>query len=192
MHLDLPPWLCDLRLVAPAREGPIQQAVKDSARAKDPVVKTSPSSAAAADSIPDWGAKISRVSQPKKNRSDIVTSSIKTLKMVHIKKKNLKKKCYLFYFWFCWVFVAEQGLPPVVASGHYSSLRCLGFLRWWLLLLWSPGSGWAVSIVAAHEFCCPTRHVESSRTGDQTCVPCFSRWILIHCTTREKILKKKE
>ena len=84
--------------MAPAREGPIQQAAKDSARAKDPVVKTSPSSAAAADSIPDWGAKISRVSQPKKNRSDIVTSSIKTLKMVHIKKKIFKKNVICFIF----------------------------------------------------------------------------------------------
>ena len=29
------------------------------------------------------------------------------------------------------------------------------------------------------------RHVESSWTGDQTCVLCIGGWILSHCTTRE-------
>ena len=51
--------------MAPAREGPIQQAVKNKAGVKDPVVKTSPSSAGGVGSIPDRGARISRVSQPK-------------------------------------------------------------------------------------------------------------------------------
>ena len=37
-------------------------------------------------SIPGWGAKIPHALGPK-NRSNIVTNSIKTLKMVHIKKK---------------------------------------------------------------------------------------------------------
>ena len=79
--------------------------------------------------------------------------------MVHIKKKKiLKKKSYLFYFWLCWVFIAEQGLSLVVTSGH-SSLRCMGFSLRWLLLLWSPGSRWAVSVVVAHELCCPARHL---------------------------------
>ena len=45
--------------------------------------------------IPGWGAKITHVSWPKKpihkNRSNIVTSLTKTLKMVHIKKKNKKE-----------------------------------------------------------------------------------------------------
>ena len=44
------------------------------------------------------------------------------------------------YFWLCWVFVAACGLSLVAASGGYSSLRCRGFLLWWLLLLWSTGS----------------------------------------------------
>ena len=29
------------------------------------------------------------------------------------------------------------------------------------------------------------RHVESSQTRDQTCVPYVGRWILIHCTIKE-------
>ena len=40
---------------------------------------------------------------------------------------------YLFiYLWLCCVFIAERGLPLVVASG--------GFSLSWLLLLWSTGS----------------------------------------------------
>ena len=44
-------------------------------------------------SVPGWGAKISYASQPKKNtpkqnRSNIVTNSIKSLKMVHMEKKK--------------------------------------------------------------------------------------------------------
>ena len=37
---------------------------------------------------------------------------------------------------------------------------------------------WRVGLVA------PPR-VEYSQTGDRTCTPCFSRWILIYCTTTE-------
>ena len=44
------------------------------------------------------------------------------------------------YFWFCWVSVAARGLSLVVASGGYSSLRCVGFSLRWLLLLQSMGS----------------------------------------------------
>ena len=49
------------------------------------------------------------------------------------------KKINLFilftYFWLCWVFVAVHGLSLVAVSGGYSSLRCVGFSLWWLLLL---------------------------------------------------------
>ena len=45
-----------------------------------------------------------------------------------------------FVFWLHWVFVAARGLSLVVASGGYSSLRCVGVLLPWLLLLWSTGS----------------------------------------------------
>ena len=45
----------------------------------------------------------------------------------------------IFNFWLCWVFVAAHRLSLVVESGVYSSLRCMGFSLWWLLL-WSTGS----------------------------------------------------
>ena len=53
------------------------------------MVKTSPSNAGGAGSIPGQGAKIPHISQSKnqniKNRSNITTNSIKTLKMIHFK-----------------------------------------------------------------------------------------------------------
>ena len=61
-----------------------------------PVVKTSPSNAGVMDSIPGQGAKIPHASQPKdqniKNRSNVVTNSVKSLKMVHIKNILTKKR----------------------------------------------------------------------------------------------------
>ena len=61
-----------------------------------PVVKASPSNAGGAGSSPGQGAKIPYASWPKNqyanDRSNMVTNSIKTLKMVRIKKKILKKK----------------------------------------------------------------------------------------------------
>ena len=56
-----------------------------------PVVKTSLSSAGDAGLIPGLGAKIPHASQPKNQnikQSNFVTNSIKTLKMVHIKKNS--------------------------------------------------------------------------------------------------------
>ena len=56
-----------------------------------PVVKTSLSSAGDAGSIPGLGAKIPHALQPKNQnikQSNFVTNSIKTLKMVHIKKNS--------------------------------------------------------------------------------------------------------
>ena len=48
---------------------------------------------------------------------------------------------YLFiYLGLRWVFVAARSLSLVVASGGYSSLRCVGFSLQWLLLLQSAGS----------------------------------------------------
>ena len=44
------------------------------------------------------------------------------------------------YFWLRWVFVAVRWLSLVVASGGYSSLRCMGFSSQWLLLLQGMGS----------------------------------------------------
>ena len=57
------------------------------------MVKTLPSNAGGTRLIPGRGAGIPHVSQPKNqniNRSNIVTNSIKMLKIIHI-KKNLKK-----------------------------------------------------------------------------------------------------
>ena len=59
------------------------------------MVETLPSRAEGAGLVPAQGAKILNASQPKnkhkkKKRNNTVTNSIKTLKMVHI-KKNLKK-----------------------------------------------------------------------------------------------------
>ena len=49
--------------------------------------------------------------------------------------------CLVFiYFWLHWVFLAARGLSLGVASGGYSSLSCVGFSLWWLLLLWNTGS----------------------------------------------------
>ena len=55
-----------------------------------PVVKTSPSNTGAVGSIPDWGAKISHASQWKNRTVNVVTNSVRTLKMVHVKKKKAK------------------------------------------------------------------------------------------------------
>ena len=78
---------------------------------------------------------------------------------------HLKKKTHLFiYFWLRWVFVAAHGLSLVVASGG-------------LLLLQSTGSR-RTGLVAL-------RHVGSSQTRAQTCVPCIGRRLFNHCTTRE-------
>ena len=63
------------------------------------MVKTSPSNVEGMGSIPGGGAKIPHASQPKnQNRSNVVTNSIKTLKMVHIKKIFKIISSDLFYF----------------------------------------------------------------------------------------------
>ena len=60
------------------------------------MVKTSSSNGGGVGSIPGWGAKIPHASWPKnqniKNKSNIVTNSIRLYKMVHIKNKNKNKK----------------------------------------------------------------------------------------------------
>ena len=66
------------------------------------MVKTLPSNAGGVGSIPGQGAKIPHASQPKNQniiQSNIVTNSVKNLKVVHIKKikkQNLKKCGYSF------------------------------------------------------------------------------------------------
>ena len=111
---------------------------------------------------------------------------------------------YFIYFWLFWVFVAARGLSLVAASGGYSSLRCAGFSLQWLLSLWSTGSRrvgfsscgtWAQQLWLTgsraqaqqlwHTSPVAPRHVGSSRTRDQTRVPCIGRRTLNHCATRE-------
>ena len=48
-------------------------------------------------------------------------------------------KKLLIYFWLLWVFVAACRLSLAVSSRSYSSLQCMGFSLWWLLLLWGMG-----------------------------------------------------
>ena len=70
-------------------------------------------------------------------------------------------KNFLLCICFClrWVLVSLLRLPLVA-----------GFSLWWLLLLWSIGSGHSGSVVVALGLAA-LRHVGSSRTRDQTCVP---------------------
>ena len=56
----------------------------------DPVANTSPSNARDVGLILGWGTKISQLAakKPRHKTGNTVTSSIKTLKIVHIKKKS--------------------------------------------------------------------------------------------------------
>lgn len=77
------------------------------------------------------------------------------------------------------------GFLWLLASWGCSSLRCLGFLLWWLLSSWSTGSR-----AHSHSSCgsqVAPQHVESSKTRVQTSVPCVGWQILNHCAT-EKVL----
>ena len=75
-------------------------------------------------------------------------------------------------------------ISVVVKSGSYShcvawALYCPAFSCCWGCALGVQTQKlWCTGLVAL-------RHVESSRTRDQTRVPCPGRWTLIHCTTRE-------
>ena len=72
------------------------------------------------------------------------------------------------YFWLRWVFVAARGLSLDAVSGGYSSLRCVGFLLRWLLLLRSTGS----------------RHAGFSSCGTRS-LECW----LSSCGTRAQLLR---
>ena len=56
-----------------------------------PVVEILPFSTRGVGLIPGWRAKIPHVSWPKSQTNNILTNSIKTFKMIHIKNKSLKK-----------------------------------------------------------------------------------------------------
>ena len=71
-----------------------------------------------------------------------------------------------------------------MVRGGYSSLQCVGFSLWWLLLLQSASYGCMASVVVVHRLSCP-RHAKSFQTRDQTYIPCIGRQILNHWTTKE-------
>ena len=94
---------------------------------------------------------------------------------------QLKKKWYIFS-------CAGSSLlcrPSLVAESRgYSSLQCMGFSLWWLLL-WSTGSRvHRLQQLQPINLVVPW-HVVSSWSRDQTGVPCIARQILNHWTTRE-------
>ena len=69
----------------------------------------------------------------KSNDIRIAPASIKTYFVL--------KKIYLFmYLWPHWVFAAAYRLSLLAASRGYSSLWCVPFSLWWLVLSWSMGS----------------------------------------------------
>ena len=70
-----------------------------------------------------------------------------------------------------------------MVRGGYSSLKCVGF-SWWLLLLQSASYGCMASVVAVHRLSC-LKHAKSFQTRDRTYIPCVGRQILNHWTTRE-------
>ena len=73
----------------------------------------------------------------------------------------------------CWVFVSVRGLSLVVASGGHSSLRCAGLSLSRPLLLRSPGSRCAGSVVVAHG---PICSVACGIFPDQGSNPCPLHW----------------
>ena len=78
--------------------------------------------------------------------------------------KEFFKKIYLFSLFLAMMgLLAARRLPLVVASGGFSLLSCVGFSLWWLLSLWSSGSGCTDfsscntclgSVVGAHRLSC--------------------------------------
>ena len=115
----------------------------------------------------------------------------------HLKEAKSSSKLFyiLFIYWLRWTLVALCRLSPVVVTGGYSPVAAHGLLIAVASLVEGSGSrysdysscsmqvqqSWLKVLVALW-------HVESSRTRDQTCVPCTGGRILIHCITKE-ILK---
>ena len=70
----------------------------------------------------------------------LLFSSIFDIKMAIQKFTNFDKYLLIYLFGCVGSLLLRLGFPLVVASGGYSSLRCVGFSLWWLLLLRSTGS----------------------------------------------------
>ena len=89
----------------------------------------------------------------------------------------------LFSFGCAGPFFAARGLSLGAASRNYTNC-CAGFSLLQLLLLQSTSFGAQAQYLCCLSLVAP-RHMVSSQTRDQTCVPCTGRWILYHWTTRE-------
>ena len=81
---------------------------------------------------------------------------------------------YLFiYLWLCWVFVSVRGLSLGAASGGHSSSRCAGLSLSRPLLLRSPGSRCAGSVIVAHG---PSCSAACGIFPDRGSNPCPLHW----------------
>ena len=85
--------------------------------------------------------------------------------------KNIYLLIYLFCLYLVLAFACRLSL--VAISGDYSLVAVHRLLMWWLLLLQSTSPRYTpASAVVVNRF---NYHVESSQTGDQTCVSCIDR-----------------
>ena len=97
-------------------------------------------------------------------------------------ENNYPKKNHLCL---CWVFIAVHGLSIVVVSRNYPLVVVQRLLITATSLVVECGrSGVWASEVVVHRLSCLWR-VESSQTGDRTCVHCIGWRILNQWTTRE-------
>ena len=106
--------------------------------------------------------------------------------------KAISRYCFCFFFFFVtsvlavlgagsallhagFLYCSDPGLPSScrVWASHCSGLFCGA---------WALGE--QASVVGKHELSCS---VASSRTRDQTCVPCIGRRVLTQCASREVI-----
>ena len=97
--------------------------------------------------------------------------------------------CVCFNFWLCWLGLRYrvQAFSSCIRQGLLSSCsaqasHCGGFLG-------PRCAGFSGCSTQAQYLKCmglvAPQHMESSRTRDQTHVPCIGSWIVNHCTARE-------
>ena len=111
----------------------------------------------------------------------------------------IKKNLLFFYYFFggcaqssfavcrfCLVTVSGATLSCGAEASHCGGFSCCGtlFQAHRRQLLWLTVSRAGLSGCGTWTLVGP-QHVESSWIGHQTHVSCISRWVLIHCTTRE-------
>ena len=60
--------------------------------------------------------------------SSLAFGGVRVLDFGHSNRCVVVSRCFLFFLWLHWVFVAVCRLSLVAANGGYSSLRCTGFL----------------------------------------------------------------